>query len=109
MLLPVMQSDHPSIAGLIFAIIGFGAVALGRDPNGLANHLFRIGRWVRVRATEQLRESLPDLSSAPGRRRADRSADPDDPDDSDDSADFEPDDDFDPAPTSTEVPANVAP
>ena len=72
MLLPVMQSDHPSIAGLIFAIIGFGAVALGRDPNGLANHLFRIGRWVRVRAIEQLRESLPDLSAAQGRRRADR-------------------------------------
>jgi branched-chain amino acid transport system permease protein len=44
MLLPVLQSDHPSLAGLIFAVIGFGAVALGRDPNGLANLLFVVGR-----------------------------------------------------------------
>ena len=36
MLMPVLQSDHPGLAGLIFAIIGFGAVALGRDPNGLS-------------------------------------------------------------------------
>ena len=46
MLLPVMQADNPQIAGLIFAVIGFGAVALGRDPNGLANRLFTLGRWL---------------------------------------------------------------
>ena len=71
MMLPVMQSDHPSIAGLIFAVIGFGAVALARDPNGIANHLFRLGRWLRVRITNQVLDSLPDLSAAHGRRRAD--------------------------------------
>jgi branched-chain amino acid transport system permease protein len=70
MLLPVMQSDNPSIAGLIFAIIGFGAVALGRDPNGLANHLFRLGRSLRALVTDQIRDSLPDLSPARGKRRA---------------------------------------
>ncbi|WP_372728919.1 inner-membrane translocator [Nocardioides sp.] len=43
MLLPVTQSAQPEIAGLIFAILGFGAVALGRDPNGLANLLFGLG------------------------------------------------------------------
>lgn len=74
MLLPVMQSDNPGIAGLIFAIIGFGAVALGRDPNGLANYMFRLGNWVRIWATDQLRDSLPDLPPAGGKRRADRSA-----------------------------------
>lgn len=61
MLLPVMQSDHPSIAGLIFAVIGFGAVAAGRDPNGLANQLFRVGRLARARAVPRLRASLPVL------------------------------------------------
>jgi branched-chain amino acid transport system permease protein len=70
MLLPVMQSDHPSVAGLIFAILGFGAVALGRDPNGLANHLFRLGRWLHVRIADRVRDSLPDLAPAPGKRRA---------------------------------------
>ncbi len=45
MLLPELQASQPSMAGLLFAIIGFGAVLLGRDPNGIANHLFRLGRW----------------------------------------------------------------
>lgn len=54
MLLPVLQSDHPGIAGLLFGIIGFGAVALGRDPNGLANLLFRIGHKVAPMVAERL-------------------------------------------------------
>ena len=57
MLMPVMQSDHPGIAGLIFAIVGFGAVALGRDPNGLSNRLFALGRYADRRFG--LRERLP--------------------------------------------------
>ena len=44
MLLPVLQSYRPELAGLMFAVLGFGAVALGRDPNGLANLLFGLGR-----------------------------------------------------------------
>lgn len=94
MLLPVMQSGNPSVAGLIFAIIGFGAVALGRDPNGLANYLFRLGRWLRVWSADQLRDNLPDLPSSPGKRRADSRRD------DDRAADAVP---------VTEVPAHVAP
>lgn len=45
--LPVVQSNYPALAGLALAIIGFGAVALGRDTNGLANRLFTLGRWIR--------------------------------------------------------------
>ena len=60
MLLPVMQSDHPGVAGLIFAVIGFGAVAAGRDPNGLANQLFRLGRLGQARV-------VPRLPVLPGR------------------------------------------
>lgn len=67
MLLPVMQSDHPSIAGLIFAVIGFGAVAAGRDPNGLANHLFRLGRLAESRLVPRVREALPALPGREGR------------------------------------------
>ncbi|WKN47980.1 ABC transporter permease [Nocardioides sp. Arc9.136] len=67
MLLPVMQSNNPGIAGLIFAILGFGAVALGRDPNGLANLLFRLGRRLQGQLGPQLRDRLPAL---PGRRDA---------------------------------------
>jgi branched-chain amino acid transport system permease protein len=64
MLMPVLQSDHPGLAGLIFAVIGFGAVALGRDPNGLANRIFALGRWVDRRL--RLRERLPLLGPRPG-------------------------------------------
>lgn len=64
MLLPVLQSDHPTIAGLIVAVIGFAAVALGRDPNGLANRLFVLGRW--SLATTRARVSLPLLPGLPG-------------------------------------------
>ena len=42
MYLPVAQSDNPSIAGLLFLLLGVGAVILARDPNGLANKLFQI-------------------------------------------------------------------
>ncbi|MDN4162544.1 branched-chain amino acid ABC transporter permease [Nocardioides abyssi] len=65
MLLPVMQSNNPGIAGLIFAVLGFGAVALGRDPNGLANLMFGLGRRIQALVLPQLRDRLPVL---PGRR-----------------------------------------
>lgn len=45
MLLPVWQSSSPELAGLLFAVLGFGAVLLARDPNGIANNLFKFGRW----------------------------------------------------------------
>jgi branched-chain amino acid transport system permease protein len=41
MLLPVIQATIPSLSGLVFLVIGFGAVMLGRDPNGLVNLLFK--------------------------------------------------------------------
>ena len=44
MLLPVLQSANPAVAGLAFVVVGGGAVVLGRDPNGLANRLFSWGR-----------------------------------------------------------------
>jgi branched-chain amino acid transport system permease protein len=49
MLLPVLQSQFKALGGLEFLVIGVGAVSLGRDPNGIANHLFSWGRWVRMR------------------------------------------------------------
>lgn len=56
MLLPVWQSSAPELAGLLFAVLGFGAVLLARDPNGIANHLFRVGRWTSGRVVPQLQE-----------------------------------------------------
>jgi branched-chain amino acid transport system permease protein len=39
-LLPLVQSKRPELAGLVFAVIAAVAVALGKQPNGLAGLLF---------------------------------------------------------------------
>lgn len=61
MLLPVLQSERPELAGLVFAVLGFGAVALGRDPNGLANLLFGLGRRLDARFGDRVRTVVPVL------------------------------------------------
>ncbi|GAA1164938.1 ABC transporter permease [Nocardioides aquiterrae] len=61
MLLPVLQSSRPELAGLVFAVLGFGAVALGRDPNGLANQLFTVGRLLNRRFGDRVRSVVPVL------------------------------------------------
>jgi branched-chain amino acid transport system permease protein len=62
MYLPVAQSNHPSIAGLLFALLGFGAVALGRDPNGLANKIFGFNAWVVDRLYPALSRRYPGMA-----------------------------------------------
>ncbi|WP_418059804.1 ABC transporter permease subunit [Pimelobacter simplex] len=61
MLLPELQASQPQAAGLLFVVIGFGAVLLGRDPNGIANHVFKVGRWTRDRVAPGLDERLQAL------------------------------------------------
>jgi branched-chain amino acid transport system permease protein len=62
MYLPVAQSDHPSIAGLRFVLLGVGAVIVGRDPNGLANKLFGFNAWVMDRLYPMLAERYPGMA-----------------------------------------------
>jgi branched-chain amino acid transport system permease protein len=62
MYLPVAQSDNPSIAGLLFVLLGVGAVVVGRDPNGLANKLFGFNSWVVDRLYPRLAERYPGLA-----------------------------------------------
>ncbi|QIG44553.1 ABC transporter permease [Nocardioides anomalus] len=66
--LPVLQADHPSVAGLMFVVLAVGAVLLARDPNGLANQLFTLGRLAERRIGPSIRASLPVLPgpAAPG-------------------------------------------
>ncbi len=62
MYLPVAQSNSPSIAGLLFLLLGVGAVILARDPNGLANKLFQIPGWIRNRAVPALAGRFPRIA-----------------------------------------------
>lgn len=62
MYLPVAQSDHQSIAGLLFVLVGVGAVVIGRDPNGLANKLFGFNAWVMDRLYPVLAERFPGMA-----------------------------------------------
>ena len=59
MLLPVLQSSQPALAGLAFALVGIGAVVLGRDPNGLANRVFQVARWLQARAAHAIAQRIP--------------------------------------------------
>src|SRR4051794_296569 len=78
MYLPVAQSNNPSIAGLLFVLLGVGAVVVGRDPNGLANKIFGFNAWVTDRLYPALAERYP------GMALLGRSEDDDDGDDGDD-------------------------
>ena len=39
-LLPLVQSEQPELAGLVFAGVAAGAIGLGRQPNGIAGLLY---------------------------------------------------------------------
>ncbi|MCW2785540.1 MAG: amino acid/amide transporter rane protein 2, family / amino acid/amide transporter [Marmoricola sp.] len=56
MYLPVAQSNHPNIAGLLFMLLAAGAIVLGRNPNGLSYVMFLIPRFV----TDSLYPALAD-------------------------------------------------
>lgn len=62
MYLPVAQSNNPSIAGLLFVLLGVGAVVVGRDPNGLANKLFGFNAWVMDKLYPTLAERYPGMA-----------------------------------------------
>lgn len=62
MYLPVAQSDNPSVAGLLFLLLGVGAVILARDPNGLANKAFQIPRWVQDKVIPVLADRFPAMA-----------------------------------------------
>jgi len=61
MYLPVAQSNHPSIAGLMLVLLGAGAVVIGRDPNGLANKLFGFAPWIEERLYPELARRFPGM------------------------------------------------
>jgi branched-chain amino acid transport system permease protein len=73
MILPVLRSDHPSAAGLLFVVLAVGAVLLAKDPNGLASQMFKLGRWLERRIAPTIRAKLPTL---PGPRDDDREDEP---------------------------------
>lgn len=64
MLLPVLQAETAfgiPLGGVMFMIIGGGAVFAARDPNGLANLLFTVGRVVQSRVLARISANLPRL------------------------------------------------
>lgn len=62
MYLPVAQADNPDIAGLLFVLLGIGAVIVGRDPNGLANKMFQFPSWIQNTVYPLLADRYPGLA-----------------------------------------------
>lgn len=65
MLLPVLQSTHPALGGLEFIVIGVGAILLAREPNGLVNRLFTLGRRAQPSLVAVAHRALPQRSPTP--------------------------------------------
>ncbi|WP_436796034.1 ABC transporter permease [Actinospongicola halichondriae] len=56
-LLPLVQSESPSLAGVVFAAVAIAAVLLGKQPNGMAGLLYeRLARWKAGPAVPELGE-----------------------------------------------------
>jgi branched-chain amino acid transport system permease protein len=53
--------NFPDAQATLFVIIGIGAILLARNPNGLAVHLFRLGRWVTGKVAPRIASNLPVL------------------------------------------------
>ncbi|HEX5088833.1 MAG TPA: ABC transporter permease [Nocardioides sp.] len=64
--LPELQSSYPSVAGMFFVAIAVFAILLAKEPNGIAGHLFRLGRWAQDRVAPRIRANLPRLPGAGG-------------------------------------------
>jgi branched-chain amino acid transport system permease protein len=52
----------PELAGVLFVVLGVGAVIIGRDPNGLANKLFGFNAWVVDRLYPILADRYPGMA-----------------------------------------------
>jgi branched-chain amino acid transport system permease protein len=62
MYLPVAQSDHPDISGLLFVVLAVGAIILARNPNGLSYWMFMTPRWIQGTLYPRLAERYPGMA-----------------------------------------------
>ena len=62
---PMLQDTFPALAGLFYVLIGGAAIALGRNPNGIAGIAFDLGRRVTGRSARPLPEPEPDVEITP--------------------------------------------
>lgn len=63
-LLPIVQDRFPGIAGIVFLSIGAAAIALGRNPNGIAGMAFQLFDRRRREREEDERAITPGGSGA---------------------------------------------
>ncbi|MFL6156666.1 MAG: ABC transporter permease subunit [Marmoricola sp.] len=60
--LPGFLSKDQSTQGLLFMVLGVGAIVIGRDPNGLANRVFLIPRWIQGTLFPVLADRFPGMA-----------------------------------------------
>ena len=62
---PMLQDTFPALAGIANLAIGAAAIALGRNPNGIAGMAFSLGRRVTRRGSRPQPEPQPELELTP--------------------------------------------
>jgi branched-chain amino acid transport system permease protein len=56
------EQSNTTVAGGLFVLLGVGAVVIGRDPNGLANRMFLVPRWISGRLYPLLAGRFPGMA-----------------------------------------------
>jgi len=60
--LPGFLGEHQETQGLLFMVLGIGAIVIGRDPNGLANRVFMVPRWIQGTLFPALSDRFPGMA-----------------------------------------------
>ncbi len=60
--LPGPLANSPSMQSILFIVLGVGAIVIGRDPNGLANKLFRFPVFVQGTVFPFLADRFPGMA-----------------------------------------------
>lgn len=59
--LTLMRQASLEVSAVLFVVVGIGAVLLGRNPNGMAVYIFKLGRWAWDRVGLDLEARLGSL------------------------------------------------
>jgi branched-chain amino acid transport system permease protein len=58
---PMLQDTFPALAGLFYLVIGGAAIALGRNPNGIAGIAFNLARKVTGKTADPVAVEDPQI------------------------------------------------
>ena len=68
-ILTALTTGPANVQSVAFIVIGIAAMLLGRNPNGIAGYLFKLGRYVRTAVGLDRNRGAPARVASPERPR----------------------------------------